>query len=364
MRPAESTPLLAPAAIAETADTIAAVQEPDGAIPWYTGGHTDPWDHLECAMALRIAGRADAADAAWDWIRRTQRADGSWATSYVAGQIKDEFADSNQCAYVATAAWHTWLATGDRAFLHRMWPVVRGALDFVVALQATGGQIWWARSASGAAYPEALLTGCSSTLHSLRCGLGIAALVGETPPGWEAAAGALRHAVGNHPERFADKRRWSMDWYYPVIGGAVRGSDGRARLRSRWDDFVVEGLGARCVADQPWVTGAETCELAIALHLVGESVAAATLVRDVQRLRHVDGSYWTGWQFAERVYWPQEQSTWTAAAVLLAVDTLAGGVTEAAFRGDDLPAWPPAPGHGSDGAGSDGAFEDPQRSCA
>ncbi len=388
MRPVKPTPPLTPDAIAETAATIVAVQEPDGAIPWYPGGHTDPWDHLECAMALRIAGRPDtieAVDAAWEWIRHTQRDDGSWATSYVAGQIKDDFADSNQCAYVATAAWHSWLATGDRSFLRRMWPVVRAALDFVVGLQAAGGQIWWARSADGTAYPEALLTGCSSTLHSLRCGLGLAAALGEAVPRWEAAAGALHHALRDHPERFVDKRRWSMDWYYPVIGGALRGPRGRDRLRSRWDDFVVDGLGARCVADQPWVTGAETCELAIALHLVGESGAAAGLLEDIQFLRHNDGSYWTGWQFAEKLYWPPEQSTWTAAAVLLAVDSLTGGVTEAVFRGDGLPARRSASGPGAVGAaaiplgcscgrGSAGrppenlrsgsAFEDPQRSRA
>jgi hypothetical protein len=330
-------PLIPPAALAETADAIATVQELDGAIPWFPGGHTDPWDHLECAMALQIAGRPDAAAAAWDWLCRTQRPDGSWAASHVAGSVKDDYADSNQCAYVATALWHRWLATGEAAFVARLWPVARAALDFVVGMQAKGGQIWWARTADGIDYPEALLTGCASILHSLRCGLGLAALVGEAQPRWEVAAGALRHALRTHPESFTPRRRWSMDWYYPVIGGALRGSDGWVRLRSRWDDFVVDGLGIRCVDDEPWVTGAETCELAMALHLVGDTAAAAKLVRDMQHLRHSDGGYWTGWQFENAKHWPPERSTWTAAAVILAVDALAGGVTDAAFRGDDLP---------------------------
>jgi hypothetical protein len=91
------------------------------------------------------------------------------------------------------------------------------------------------------------------------------------------------------------------------------------------------------VDDEPWVTGAETCELAIALHLVGETAAARTLVRDVQHLRHDDGAYWTGWQFEAGAFWPHEHSSWTSAAVILAADTLAGGVTEAVFRGDGLP---------------------------
>ncbi|MCK9875056.1 hypothetical protein MXD61_01555 [Frankia sp. AgPm24] len=360
MRSVESAPVLDSEALTATAKAIAAVQEADGAIPWYPGGHTDAWDHLECAMALDLCGQVDAADAAWDWLCRNQRADGSWATSYLGGAVREDFVDSNQCAYVAAAALHRWLLFGDEEFVTGIWPVVRRALDFVAALQAPTGQIWWARSADGAHYPEALLTGCSSTLHSLRCGMALAAVIdeigsdggkgggrsGESGRGraaeasarWGRAADDLHHALLAHPEYFLPKDRWSMDWYYPVLGGALRGSAGQARLASQWDTFVVTGLGARCVADEPWVTGAETCELAIALHMVGETESARRLVTDMQCLRHADGGYWTGWQFADEVFWPVEQSTWTGAAVILAVDTLAGGVTEQLFRGDDLPA--------------------------
>ena len=52
-----------------------------------------------------------------------------------------------------------------------------------------------------------------------------------------------------------------MDWYYPVLGGALRGAAAAERLARGWDTFVVPGLGVRCVSDQPWVTVAETCEL-------------------------------------------------------------------------------------------------------
>jgi hypothetical protein len=328
------------AALARTARSIIAAREPGGAIPWFPGGHTDPWDHLECVMALQVAGHLAEADAGYRWLRDTQRPDGSWPMATVGGVVTETAADSNQCAYIATAVWHRWRVSRDRGFVRRLWPVVRDALDFVVALAAPGGEIWWARDAGGAAYPEALLTGSASTLHSLRCGLGLAALVGEHHPSWERAATGLRHALRAHPESFAARDRYSMDWYYPVIGGAVRGEAGRDRLRAYWLDFVVPGLGARCVADQPWVTGAETCELAIAAQLVGASAAARTLVADMQHLRCPDGAYWTGYQFEERINWPDERSTWTAAAVILAMDTLADGPTGAVFRGDGLPVLP------------------------
>ncbi len=35
-----------------TASTIAKWQLPNGMIPWFPGGHCDPWNHVEAAMAL------------------------------------------------------------------------------------------------------------------------------------------------------------------------------------------------------------------------------------------------------------------------------------------------------------------------
>ena len=95
-----------------------------------------------------------------------------------------------------------------------------------------------------------------------------------------------------HPDRFADKSTYSMDWYYPVLGGAVRGDAARELLARRWDDFVVPGLGIHCVDTNPWVTGAETCELAMALDVLGDSDSskrALALLADVADPTHPVG---------------------------------------------------------------------------
>lgn len=339
--------------VARTADAIAAVQRPDGAIPWQSGGHTDAWNHLECAMALDLGGRSDAADRAWDWLVAHQRADGSWAMRYEDGHIADASGDTNQSAYVAVATWHRWLHGGDRGFVEDMWPVVWKALNYVVDLRSPAGHIWWARDPTGKPNTDALLTGNSSTLMSLRCGLALAALMGEEQPGWEVTAEKVRHAVATRPETFLPRGRWSMDWYYPVLGGALRGAPARTRLREKWSEFVVEGLGVRCVSDEPWVTGAETCELVIALHLAGLTTAAYRLLRDIQFLRHADGGYWTGWQHVAEVFWPDEQTTWTGAAVILAADALSGGVTDAVFRGTHLPSGSEVPSGSGAPSGSE-----------
>jgi hypothetical protein len=128
-----------------------------------------------------------------------------------------------------------------------------------------------------------------------------------------------------------------MDWYYPILGGAVRGLAADRLLAQRWDEFVVPGLGARCVADRPWVTGAETAELALTLASIGDGDRATALLRDMQHLRVEDGAYWTGYVFEDDAIWPAECSSWTAAAVVLAADALVGGPTLGLFAGHDLP---------------------------
>jgi hypothetical protein len=321
--------------VQQTVDAIAAAQQESGSLPW-PDGHTDAWDHVECAMVLTLGGRLDEARKAYAWLRRTQAADGSWATSYDQLEILDPMVDVNQCAYVAVGMWQWWTVTGDRTLPEQMWPHVRRALDLVCDMQTPAGHVIWARDGA-VPRDEALLTGSASMYQSLRCGIALAELVGEPQPEWELAAGLLQHAVAHHPDGFADKSRFSMDWYYPVLGGAVRGRAARELFAAKWDEFVVPGIGCRCVSDRPWVTGAETAELALSLLISGDPDRARQLLVDVQHLRHDDGSYWTGLVYDEDTRWPAERSSWTAAAMVLAADALAGGPTLALFAGDGLP---------------------------
>ncbi len=322
----------------QTGDFIAAVQHPGGAIPWFPGGPTDPWDHVQAAMGLTVAGRTEAATLAYEWLRRTQRPDGTWGTQYVGDRLRDPTTDANFCAYAATGVLHHWRASGDDAFLDRMWPVVRDAVEAVLSMQDRSGAVRWARSPEGGLAAESLVTGNASIHLSLRCAVALADVVGVSTPEWEVAAGRLRHALDEHPERYTPKDRHAMDWYYPVLGGALpRGSAGH-RLDSRWREFVVDGLGIRCVNDRPWVTGAETCELALALDAAGRPDDARAMLAAMQHLRDPDGSYWTGLVYADGKRWPVELSTWTAATVLLAADALSRTTPASGlFRGEGLP---------------------------
>lgn len=307
-------------------------------MPWFPGGQIDPWDHVESAMALSAAGFLAEAEAAYEWSRRTQRADGSWPLRQRGGRVEDAGADTNFCAYLAVGVWHHLLVSGDHAFAARMWEPVSNAIDFVIGLQSERGEIAWARGAGGSVTGQSLLSGCSSIHHSLRCALALAEHLGHSQPEWEVALGRLAHVLRHHPEAFVPKRRFSMDWYYPVLGGALRGSAGSERIALRWSEFVVDGLGIRCVADRPWVTGAETCELVLALDAIGDRRAATDLFAAMQHLRDPDGSYWTGLVYSDGKRWPVERTTWTAAAVVLAADALSATTPgNGIFRAEDLP---------------------------
>ncbi|KNB52902.1 prenyltransferase/squalene oxidase repeat-containing protein [Streptomyces caatingaensis] len=333
--------VLTAAQIDATVAGIAAGQRDDGAIPWFRGHHLDPWDHVEAAMALDTAGEHGRAEAAYRWLAEHQNPDGSWYAAYADGDHRaptDRARETNFTAYVAVGVWHHYLSTGDDAFLDRMWPVVYAAVEFVLQLQQPGGQIGWKREADGTAVTDALLTGSSSIHQALRCALAIAEHREEPQPDWELAAGLLAHAIRRHPERFLDKGHYSMDWYYPVLGGALTGDEAAARLAADWDRFVVPGLGVRCVVPNPWVTGGESCELALALWAVGQSDHAVEILRWIQHLRADDGMYWTGYVYEDDAIWPEERTTWTAGSLLLAVAALGGDeATTAVFGGERLP---------------------------
>jgi hypothetical protein len=330
-----------------TADWIASVQLPNGMIPWFAGGHADPWNHVEAAMALVVAGRRREAESALDWLRASQHADGSWCLYYLAGGVEEPRRDPNVGAYVATGTWWQYLLTGDTGLLAEMWPVVERAIGFALRLQQPGGEVLWSLEPDGTPGRFALLTGTSSIHHSLRCALAIAGALGLERPEWELAAGRVAHAVAYCEDAFEPKERWAMDWYYPVLCGAVAGPAGRARLLERWEVFVMEGLGIRCVADRPWVTGAETAECAMALDSAGLPAEAGRLLAWTDHLRDADGAYWTGCVHPDCVHFPGgERSTYTAAAVIIADHVLTGvGPAAGLFRGETLPAvlyLPPA----------------------
>jgi hypothetical protein len=336
--------LLTRAQVAQTIDAIASVQLRDGNIPWGPGHHTDPWNLVEAAMALDVGARFAEAERAYEWLTRRQHDSGSWYAYYSGNEVKEHTLDTNVTCYVANGVWHHYLCTLDAGFLEAMFPVVERAIDFALDNQHPTGEIEWDADPARVEGKGALLTGSSSIYSSLRCAIAAAERLGRERPDWELSLGSLAIAIAHRPDRFLDKDRWAMDWYYPILVGVLRGTAAEARLAAKWDTFVAPGRGVRCVSDQPWVTAAETCELVMALDAIGLHERARTLFEWVQFLRHDDGAYWTGMNFegdrydAWGEYFTAEQPTWNSAAVILAANALGGsGPTAGLFRGEGLP---------------------------
>lgn len=324
---------LSPREVEQTARAIAAIQLASGSIPWGEGRHADPWNHVEAAMGLDAAGFHDEARRAYEWLARIQRSDGSWAAAYLEDEVFDATADANFIAYVAAGTWHHFLATADESFLRSMWPTVQRAIDYVLTLQRADGAIDWARDGEGSRWPEALVTSSSCILLSLNAAVSQGAHLGISCDEWRSAAARLGHAIRDD-SLFAPRRRYAMDWYYPVLSGALSGEESKERLAASWGAFIKSGRGSLCVLDDPWVTAGESSELVLACCVAGMKDEAEELMGWIGHLRDADGLYWTGRNHTDDSVFPYEKTTWSAGAVLLAADTLWGQGPTASFFSD------------------------------
>ncbi len=230
-------------------DTILALQNADGSIPWFKDGVIDPWNHLEAAMGLNLVGERAAAEHAIAYLRDSQLSDGSWwgqlGSAVPIDQELHQFTtkgmdaghhvrDTNFIAYIATAIWHHYCLHGDIDYTVANWPMVKAAIDFVLALQYEEGDIRWTARDPDTPEEDALLTGNSSIYKSLGCAIELAKLMDTDSADWQSARHRLGATLAHKPERFdrtwEPKTRYSMDWYYPVLSGALCVEQGKARL--------------------------------------------------------------------------------------------------------------------------------------
>ena len=325
MPPVDLTEIIDSVQVRQTAESIAEWQLSSGMIPWFPSGHADPWNHIEAAMALDVAGLHDEALNAYQWLADIQLKDGSWHNYYIENGVEQDKIDTNCVAYIATGVLHHYLISKDKGFLEAMWTVVEPAIEFVLDLQTPRGEIIWACHSDGTPWSYALLTGSSSISHSLRAALAIAEHLGIERPEWTTKGQRLVEVIKNNPEAFAPKKRWAMDWYYPVLTGVLQDDEGSKRLSEQTTEFEIPQKGIRCVSDRPWVTTAETCECAMAYLAIGERDHGIELFTKIQDYRDENGRYLTGFVYPENVSFPENEfSTYSAAAVILTADALLG----------------------------------------
>jgi len=234
--------------------------------------------------------------------------------------------ETNFSAYLATGLLHYFLIFEDKKFLERLFPSLEKAMDFVISSQTSKGDIYWAKEEGIAILDDSLITGSSSIYKSLECAIAIYNILGKPIENLSESRLSLKNSINNNPERYdrswESKSRYSMDWYYPILCGVYDNKKGISIIDSKWSDFIVLGMGCKCVVEEPWVTVAESSELVIALVKLGLIEKAEYIFNSLHQWRDEDGLYWTGYVYTDEKFWPVEKPTWTAGAVLLAADSL------------------------------------------
>ena len=324
-----------------TAHSIRSIQRPDGLIARFVGGPADPWNHVEAAIALDLAGLHEDAGRAYGWLARNQLSDGSWFASYGPdGQPDVQHVDTNAVGYVATGVLaHLRSGGSEMGAIALAECGVDAAMGYVLARERGSGVVPWSVQSDGSDAPFALLAGSSSLCSSFVHAAELAELFARSSAEFTEAAQRVAKMVAEGSAVFSDKSEYAMDWYYPVLAGAVVGDAARSRLERGSEQFVTPN-GVRCLANQRWVTTAESAEAAIAYARVGDRMTARRLLDSVADKRCSDGSYVTGLVYPERSQFPPaERSTYSAAAVVICADVLARGPASALFSEPVATSW-------------------------
>ena len=304
---------------------IKSIQYKSGAIPSNEDGTHDPWDHIESIMGLNIYKDIEASKSAFNWLTHHQNSDGSWYAKYYKRDAIEKNKPTHFSHYIAVAALHFFRIFKDINFLQSIWSSIELAVNFSVELQQDNGTIPWSINNNNQIENDYLLTGCSSILKSIECGIALSKILNQTEniEKWKKAHLLLSNAIQDPDGKFdliKDRKRFSMDWYYPILSGCLKQQQKLHYINKIFKDFYLDGIGIKCVIEEPWVTVAETSEFILALMCAGYDDEAKRLLFDVLNISDEEGIPFMGWQYEQNIFWPEEKPSWTAAALMLSAD--------------------------------------------
>jgi len=306
---------------------IKSVQLESGAIPSNKDGSHDPWDHIESIMGLNFADEIEASKLAFSWLIKNQNHDGSWYSKYHDGVPIEKNKPSHFGPYIAVAALHFYKTFSNKEFLETLWPSIELAINFALSLQTKNGTIPWSVDENGEVEEDYLLTGSSSILKSIECGIAISNILNNqnNATDWPKSYDLLSQAIREPKDKFdllKDRKRFSMDWYYPILSGCLDDNKKNFYIDKVLKDFYTKDIGIKCVIEEPWVTVAETCEFIISLMISGRPQDAKNLLLDVLNISDENQIPYMGWQYEENIFWPNEKPSWTAAALIISADSV------------------------------------------
>ena len=308
------------------AKSIKTNQLDSGAIPSNADLSHDPWDHIEAIMGLNFLKDKESSDLAFKWLKNNQNKDGSWYAKYSNNDPIELNKPTHFGPYISVAALHYFKIFSDKDKLFELWETIKSAIDFSIDLQNSNGTIPWSIDKNNEIENDFLLTGSSSILKSLECAIAISKILDiDSNEKWTKSYESLAYAIRNPEGLFdktTDRSRFSMDSYYPIISGVLLDYEKEKYIKKIFKDFYVEGIGVKCVVDEPWVTVAETSEFIISLVISNELEEAKKILVEVMNISDSNDIPYMGWQYVENIFWPEEKPSWTAAALILAADSI------------------------------------------
>ncbi len=300
-------------------DWIIQNQNRSGSINWDHRGKCDPWDHCECLIALAIYEEWDSFNMGIEWFFNNLNPEGQIASEFINEKVSKSYYESHHAPYIFLPLYQKFLIDNDIDYLGKYKKQIQAIYNSTLAFADSEGFLFWAKNENGFS-DNSLITASCSVHISLKTYEKIADIL-ELENNHNKI---LLNQEKINSKRFdrdgVSRKRFSMDNYYPFLCGI--GDD--ELIRKTLNDFYKDGLGIKCVVEEPWVTFAESSEFIISLVKMNKKEDAKKILEEIMRFQDSRGIFPTGYQYKLDILWPDEFSTWTNAAVIIAADCVFG----------------------------------------
>jgi len=285
-------------------------QSSSGAIFWDEKGKCDPWDHCECLIALAIYEEWEHFWRGVNWFFTNLNEDGLIYAEFQNEKPSKLHYESHHAPYIIMPLIQASLIDKEQNYkkilTNEQLLKLENIFEVLDDFKDEDGYFYWAKDSNG--YSDNSLITASMSIF-----LSLVAKDKSFP----------KFNTEMWQEKFnrdgVDRSRFSMDFYYPFLAGI---KNNKKEFLDLLDNYYVKGLGVKCVAEEPWVTIAESSECVISALIHDNENIAKQIFNDIQQFQNKDGIFPTGYQYDMEIFWPEENSTWTNAAVIIAAHAL------------------------------------------
>jgi|TARA_B110000977_G_scaffold180450_1_gene240100 hypothetical protein len=311
----------------------------DGSIPWDEKGKCDSWDHSECLIALAIYEEWDAFDRGVEWFFSNLNSEGLIYSEFSKQKPTQLNYQSHHAPYIALPLLQRYLIDQKSENLDKYLPQLTTIFSSLLSFMDEDGMYHWSKDNDGYS-DNSLITASMSIAISVQAYSAIIKIlkIDSEDSHYEKdfKLGLLEDLKNLLDKSFwanseipwarfdrdgIDRSRFSMDFFYQSLARVNLDKD---FFKLGLEHFYVQNLGIKCVEEEPWVTMAESSECIIATFLNYDKSLAIKMFDDILKFQNKDGIFPTGYQYKLDILWPNEQSTWTNAALIIAGNVICG----------------------------------------